>query len=335
MIPHSAATIGPEETAAVARVLVSGHLSQGREVQAFETECASFLGRRYAVATSSGTSALHLALNALGIGPDDLVAIPSYACAALSTAVRLQGASPLLYDVTSDLNLDWQRVTSTLSSKRAKISIFPHLFGKCELLPHRSDVIEDIAQSIGGPCGRNTIAAVASFYATKLLTTGEGGMVLTDDRGLADHVRDRRDYDNRDDAHLRYAYKMTDMQAAMGRLQLKRLPEFLERRREIANHYHSSFSGLPMVLPNPDNHVFFRYVVLTPRRDQLQRFLSETGIEAKRPVHRPAHHFFGGDFPHSERAHREALSLPIYPKLLEAELGHVIESVRRYWDSAS
>jgi len=327
MIPHSKPTLGPEEAAAVEQVLHSGRLAQSEQVAAFERECAETLGRTHAVAVSSGTAALHLALSAVGVERDEPVALPSYACAALPTAVTLQQGRVALCDVGDDFNLDLQTLPAG-----ARVTILPHLFGAPARAPAAGVVIEDIAQSIGGETGRNGPVAVTSFYATKLLTTGEGGMLFADDAGIADHARDRRDYDKRDDFVPRFPYKMTDFQAAMGRVQLRKLPGFVARRREIAGQYTATFRDLPLRLPSAGGHVFFRYVIETDRRDALQRHLHGAGIEAVPPVHRPAHHYFGGDFPRSEAAHLRCLSLPIYPSLLDDEIQRVIVSVLRFFD---
>jgi dTDP-4-amino-4,6-dideoxygalactose transaminase len=325
-IPHSATTLGDTEIDAAVRVLRSGFLSQGSEVAAFEEECASATGRKFAVAVNSGTSALHLALGALGVKNDEPVAVPSYGCASVITAIRLQHAKPVLCDIDGRLTLD-----PHLIPDGCRVSILAHLFGATGALPVGS-VIEDIAQSIGGATGGAGRVAVASFYATKLLTSGgEGGMLLTDEEDIAAYARDRRDYDNRDDFIDRYNYKLTDLQAAVGRVQLRRLPSFIERRREIAAAYDDAFRALPIRLPDADGHVYFRYVVRTDRRNELKAHLLVSGIEAKRPVYRPAHHYLGGAFPESERAHCECLSLPIYPSLIDAEVTHVIDSVRRFF----
>lgn len=331
MIPHSKPTIGDEEVRAVERVLRSGHLAQGREVEAFEAECAAFCHRRYGVATSSGTAALHLALAALGTGPATPVAIPSYACAALTTAIRLQYAVPVLCDINSNYTLDAASIPDS-----CPVGIIAHLFGApASISPGNCTIIEDIAQSIGGSTGRQTSIAVASFYATKLMTTGEGGMVLTDDAALAEFVRDRRDYDNRNTDVQRYAYKMTDFQAAMGRVQLQKLPAFLQRRHAIAEHYTAALTECPVQLPASPGHVYFRYVLATDQRDALETHLQQQGIEAKRPVYCPAHQTLGLDpdlFPHAERAHNQCLSLPIYPTMVDDQVTHVIESIRHYFE---
>lgn len=326
MIPHSKPTLGTEEQEAVARVIASGMIAQGREVEAFEGECAEFMQKRHAIAVSSGTAALHLALMALEVQPGQPVLSPSYACHALITATRLQQAVPLLGDIDSSYTLDPE---STLESA---VAIVPHLFGTLARAPRATRCVEDVAQSMGGPSWQRAPISVTSFYATKLMTTGEGGMVFTDDDGIAECVRDRRDYDNRDTLAPRANYKMTDFQAAMGRTQLGKLPAFIRRRRELALHYWELLADLPLVFPDEAQYVVFRYVVATDLRDALQSHLYAAGVDAKRPVHRPAHHLLGGEFPNSERAHRTCLSLPLYPSLCDADIESVAGAVHSFFD---
>lgn len=329
MIQHSAPYLGPEEQEAAARVLSSGRLAQGPEVQAFERECAEFLGRSRAVAVSSGTNALALTLRALDVAPDDPIAIPSYACAALLQGAWLSGGRPILCDCLEDGNLDVNDLPP-----EAVAAVVVHSFGATAELPQAGMVVEDIAQSFGGNCGRSTIAAITSFYATKLMTTGEGGMVFTDDQGLAEFVRDRRDYDNRDTLELRFNFKMTEIQAAIGRVQLKRLPWFLERRAEIAAQYNEGLRHLPLQLPRTHDHVYFRYVIGTEKRDALEKWLNDNGVEAKRPVYRPLHRYHGiGTLPGAERAHDRFLSLPVFPALGCGELKEVVRLVDTFFST--
>ncbi len=332
-IPHSQPSIGEEEIAAVVRCLRSGYLTQGDEVHAFEEACAAFTGHRYGVAVSSGAAALHLALIVLGIRDNDRVAMPSYVCAALAQAITWQRATPVLCDI------DWPSYTLAAEQvpSDCTAAIVPHLFGAPARYPQQVPVISDIAQSIGAPevadadTSTQPLVTVASFYATKLMTTGEGGMLLTQDAQLAEAARDLREYDNRDDFKLRFPYKMTDFQAAMGRVQLQRLPAFIARRREIAAMYAEALESLPLQLPDPAGHAFFRYVVATEKREALEAHLQACGVEAKRPVYRPAHHYFGGAFPHSERAHQECLSIPLYPAMDLQKIRYVIESVHSFY----
>lgn len=336
MIRHSQPSVGQEEAEAVSRVVVSGNIAQGKEVAAFESETAEHVGRKFGVAVSSGTTALHLAMDALGLGTENRIVYPSYACASLQTAVDMQGCMSHIADIGDDYNLDLAQTPDD-----ADAVILPHLFGRKSEIPEGPPVIEDIAQSIGGATGKNSVVAIASFYATKMITTGEGGMVLTDDEGLADHVRDRRDYDNRETWERRYPYKMTDMQAAMGRVQLKKLSKFIARRRDISDQYSATFSDTDLGLPGPGDNVFFRYVIRSKMRGEMERYLCAHGVEAKRPVYRPAHQYFIGEqapprirlqesYPNSDRAHAEVLSLPIHPGMSDEDVTFVGEHVLRF-----
>lgn len=369
MIPHSKPTLGTDEQDAVVRVIASGMIAQGPEVDAFEHEAAAYMNKYHAIAVSSGTAALHLALAALDVQPRQPVLSPSYTCHALITAIRLQNATPVLADVDRDYNLQAQL------DEDIGVVIVPHMFGAIATAPKARCIIEDVAQSMGGPGLSGATITVTSFYATKLMTTGEGGMLFTDDASIADRLRDLRDYDNRATLAPRANYKMTDIQAAMGRVQLRKLPGFLERRRELAARYLDRLAGLPLELPKSGQAVYFRFVVSTELRDALQNHLQTRGIDAKPPVFCPAHHVIdasfpdnncpkgsfpkpenegtssspklekqGGSFPktkfeaekrfpNSEKAHQTCLSLPLYPSLHAADIDFVTQSVSEFFDS--
>src|SRR5690606_33682921 len=220
----------------------------------------------------------------LEVEPGEPVLSPSYACHALITAIRLQRASPVLADVDSNYNLhaEW--------AQDIGVVIVPHMFGAIATAPKARYIIEDAAQSMGAPGLSGATIAVTSFYATKLMTTGEGGMLFTDDAALAERLRDLRDYDNRDTLRPRANYKMTDIQAAIGRVQLRKLPGFLSRRQELAGRYVERLAGLPLRLPERGRSVYFRFVVATEVRDALQVYLQARQVDAKRPVFCPAHH---------------------------------------------
>lgn len=344
MIPHSRPTLGPEEKSVVAQVLDSGQIAQGRKTIEFEKKFCAFTGRRYAVAVSSGTSALHLALVALGISRGDEVLLPSYTCAALLHAVDHVGARPVLADIDlEDFNLSVTDVRKKVR-RRTKAVIVPHAFGRAarmeEILNLKIPVIEDGTQALGARVGRKRVGSFGvlslfSFYATKMITTGEGGMVLTDSPRLAERIHDLRDYDKKENFKFRTNSKMTDVEAAMGIEQLKKLPSFIRRRRQIASGYQESLRGSGLFLPAEDSdrsHVYYRYVVRIPRGfKEWARRLFAQGIDAKSPVFKPLHPYLNlsdSSFPATVQAMKESLSLPIYPSLTDEECNQIYRALQ-------
>ena len=332
MIPHSRPTVSEDDALAVARVIRDGQLAQGPEVAAFETEVAERVGVPAAAAVSSGTAALELALRALGIGSGAEVIVPTYVCDALHHAVTRCGAAAVLADADpATLTLSPFDAKRRLSPRTRGI-VVPHAFGLAvDLAPFEAlgvPVIEDCAQALGARVGLRAAGslgrlAVCSFYATKLLTTGEGGMVLGPPDVVA-RVRDLRDYDERADLVPRVNAKLTDMQAALGRSQLRRLDQFIARRRAIAADYRRRLAGLACQLP-PDvgaRHVYHRFVVeVEAPLEPLMEALRGRGVTARRPVFRPLHRALGLDgYPEAERLWNRCLSLPCYPSLTDDEV---------------
>jgi perosamine synthetase len=346
VIPHSRPTLGPEETRRVAAVLASGHIAQGEEVRMFERAAADKFAAADAVAVGSGTAALHLTLMAMGIGPGHQVVIPSYVCTALLNAVRYVGAEPVLADIDARSgNIDPADARKRLT-RRTRAVIVPHLFG-CpadlrQLLTIGVPVIEDCAQAIGAryrgrPVGSFGQAAVFSFYATKVITTGEGGMVLSGSRRLLARIRDLRQYDRRTDDRLRFNYKMTDIQAAVGISQLARLDDFIATRRRIAQRYFRAFEPMGLSLPPRDpGHIYYRFVVDAGRSAApLIRSLQQQGIFCEAPVHRPLHRRLKRrGYPAAERAARRWLSIPIYPLLTPAETDRIVAAIARTYETS-
>ncbi|MFA5028139.1 MAG: DegT/DnrJ/EryC1/StrS family aminotransferase [Candidatus Methylomirabilota bacterium] len=341
-IPHSRPQISPADVRAVARVVRSGLLAQGAEVAAFEREIGGFLGLPPGVAVSSGTAALHLALVGLGIGPGDEVILPSYVCVAPLHAIEHVGATACIADIDpSTYNLDPRDVRRRLT-RRTKAIITPHLFGLPAdldpLLALGIPVIEDCAQALGAtldgrPVGSFGSVGVLSFYATKLLATGEGGMLVSRDPRLLSRLRDLRDYDERRRHRPRFNYKLTDMQAALGRSQLGRFPAMLARRRAIAARYGRQFRTLSLGLPPADarrDHAFHRFVVAVPGAAiTAARQLESLGVRARRPIFQPLHATLSlPGFPGTRYAHRHALSIPIYPGLQRHEEATVVAAIR-------
>jgi dTDP-4-amino-4,6-dideoxygalactose transaminase len=342
-IPHSRPTLGQAEMDAVRDVIASGRIAQGEGVETFEREFANYFGFANAVAVSSGTAALHLALLGLGIGRGDEVIIPAYVCTALLNAVHYVGATPVLADVDPETGNLTPDSLNNSATKNSRAIIVPHMFGLPADVDAVSDlgvpVIEDCAQAIGastpqGPVGSVADISIFSFYATKVLTTGEGGMVVCRHRHMAERIKDLRSYDERAEYNTRYNYKLTDIQAALGRRQLNRLTEMLCRRLEMATFYNRAFSDADLFLPPAaDGRIYFRYTLgIKSNLDEWLRRLAQLGIGCARPVYTPLNAYLQKDpaeYPGTLQAHRHLLSIPIYPSLGKPDLEKIVSSVRR------
>lgn len=350
MIPSANPSIGQEERDAVDRVLRSGGLAQGPEVAAFEEEFSSHVGNRHCVALNSGTSALHLAFLAAGIQPGDEVIVPSFSFAATANSVALAGATPVFVDIEEDhFNLDPIKIESAITSKTR--AIMPvHLYG------HPADMVsinqiaekynflvfEDAAQahkaSIDGiPVGAWGVAASFSFYPTKNMTSGEGGMVSTSSSEIARKIRVLRNqgmeirYQNE---AVGFNTRMTDIHAAIGREQLKKLPAWTTKRQANADFLSSQLSGVvtPKVAEGM-GHVFHQYTVkvIDTDRDAFAAELSKrgvgNGVYYPTPIHRLPSFNMAIDLPVTERVAAQVLSLPIHPSLTQAELETIVEVV--------
>lgn len=339
-IPHSRPLIDKEDINAVTDVLASGHIAQGEKVREFETRIANFIGTKYGIAISSGTSAIHLALVGLDVGPEDEVIVPSYVCASPYMAILYIGAKPKIVDINpSDFNLCASTLKEKLTSK-TKAVIVPHMFGNPaeldELLELEIPIIEDCAQSLGAEYKKRRVGSygrlsVYSFYATKMITTGEGGMVLTNNQEIYRKIIEIREYNKKDLSKLRFNYKMTDIQAELGLSQLKKLPSFIKRRKEIASTYNKLFSKLDVQIPRQYSHkksVFFRYVILLERLNHIQKASKRRGIMCEKPVWKPLHKSLNSTkCPNSDYVYNHALSIPLYPSLTKEEIEYVIENL--------
>jgi len=342
VIPHSRPLILPEDIRAVDRVLESGMIAGGDGVGAFEAGMSSYIGRKYAAAVSSGTAALYAALAALGIGDGDEVVIPAYVCSSLLYAVRFTGASPVVADSGEDVFHPDAESIRRVISPRTKAVIFPHMFGSAndirDIVSLGVPVIEDCALSLGSALGDvktgnlGSYAAVFSFYATKVIAAGEGGMVLSDDAGFVERIRDMVKYADKPDERSRFNFAMTDIAAALGLSQLGRLEDMIERRRSLSSRYSEAFSSPDLVLPREkpgERHIFYRYVVRCGDVEGLRERIRRRGVCAERPVHLPLSRYpgVGVECPRAEEAWRTALSIPLYPALTDGEVGEIIDAV--------
>lgn len=324
-------------------VIRRGQLAQGPEVHAWEKELAAYLGVAGAVALANGTAGLHLSLLALGAGPGKNVVLPAYACVSLHNAVCYTGAATVLVDsLEQNPDMDLAAATQACTPETVAI-VVPQLFGRClPLAPQSVPVLEDATQSLGagdsGMCaGAQGSAGIFSFYATKMLAGGEGGALSSDDPSLLAFAREHRDYDGREDWRLRFNYKMSELSAALLRVQLRKLSGFLERRRSIARFYSEQLRDLDEVslklpLQGPGD-ACYRYVLLARHADIPDRIekLQALGVSARRPVYRPIHHYIAGAehaFPNAEEYWSRALSIPVYPDLSDAEVEQVAAAVK-------
>ncbi len=324
------------------RVMRSGRYILGPEVEAFEREAAEYLGVEHAVAVSSGTDALIVALKALGVGQGDEVIVPAFSFVATAEAVVRVGARPVFADVEPDtLTLDVAEVQSR-ATPRTRAVIPVNLFGRpanarCGIL-----TIEDSAQAFG--IQQHGIMACHSFYPTKNLGGfGDGGMVTTDHPHIAHHLRQLRNHGaSGRDFHTSIGgnHRLDEMQAALLRVKLRGSDCALRWRERIGWRYHTELQGLAGVtLPTwyaaPNQYVIR---VKGGRRDELRRFLTECGVGTEVYYSRPLHlqpcfaylEYERGDFPNAELAADEVLALPIFPELTGAEVLHVIESIWKW-----
>jgi perosamine synthetase len=356
-IPLAHPFIGEEEKQAVMRVLESGQLAQGPVVAEFEKELARWFGVKHAVAVSSGTTGLHLALLAHGIGEGDEVITAPFTFIASANSILYTQAQPVFVDVEQDTFCMDPALVEAAITPRTKAILPIHLYGHPAAMTELNEiarrhgllVIEDAAQAHGATVHGKKVGAlgntaVFSLYPTKNITSGEGGFVTTDDDAIAASVTMLRQHGESERYHhqvLGYNFRMTDLCAAIGLAQLPRLEGFNAARRRNAAVLDAGLSGidgLAFPLERPGHaHVYHQYTVRVERgRDALRSALTElgigTGVYYPIPVHKqPVYEARGfGDvsFPVSERLCGQVLSLPVHPALSEADLARVVSSVR-------
>jgi len=321
--------MGIEEEQEAIRVIRSGWLAQGSEVENFENEFCDFLRipRGRAVAVSSGTAALYLALLSLH-AEGKTVSYPAYTCSALRNATVLAGGNSLLTDSQTDSpNMNLSNVHS------ADIIIIPHMYGIPQKVSNQEQlIIEDCAQSLGAsvnqiPVGLQGDIGIFSFYATKLITTGgQGGMVVSKNQSVIEYIKDYRIFDRRKDAKNRFNLQMTDLQAAIGRAQLRKLPHFLIRRKDI---YHKYKEACFPLLDSKEGvtPVRHRAILQTSQQLEIIKALERENIKAVIPLQDWELLGPKEQFPNAYQWTKRTISLPVYPTLTNEEVDKVITAV--------
>jgi len=372
-LPYCLPFIGEEEIAEVADSLRSGWVTTGPKVKRFEQEFAAYVGAKHAIAVNSCTAALHTSLSALGVGPGDEVIVPTLTFCATANVVVHLGATPVIVDVDRDFYISTEALIRAIGP-RTKAIIPVHYAGQAcslgEILAiagsYGIPVVEDAAHAAGASydgvkIGSHGRAVCFSFYAIKNMTTGEGGMITTNDDDLAAHIRRLSLHGMSRDAWKRYTeagswyyevlepgykYNMTDIQAALGIHQLRRLDGFTRRRQEIAALYDEAFSNLPEIflpprLPGRD-HTFHLYPIrldedlLQLNRSEFIDELRARNIGAsvhfiplhRHPLYRERYGYRPEQFPVCEEIYQGLLSLPLYPSMTDQDAADVIEAVR-------
>ncbi|MDP6648400.1 MAG: UDP-4-amino-4,6-dideoxy-N-acetyl-beta-L-altrosamine transaminase [Candidatus Woesearchaeota archaeon] len=373
-IPLTKPTIEENEIEEVIKVLKSGWLTTGPKVTEFEENMQKYLGCKKAIGLSSCTGGLHIALAALGIKKGDEVIVPTYTFAASAHVVAWLGAKPVLVDVEKDtFNIDPKKIKGAITDK-TKAIIPVHFAGhSCDMdrimaiaEKHNLYVIEDAAHAIGTDYKGKKIgnfgnATAFSFYATKTITTAEGGMVVTNDEELGKKLKRYSYFGVDKDAFNRYAdkgnwyyeivelgykYNMDNIQGALGLEQLKKLESFIERRRELANLYTSLLKGVPGIIVPLEKeytkHSYHLYPILldientSMSRDEFIDKLKEHNIGASvhfiplhlHPYYQKTYDYKKGDFPTAEYLFDREVSLPLYPGMSEEDIRYVAETVR-------
>jgi perosamine synthetase len=373
-IPYGRQWLDEEDIAAVTQVLRSDWLTTGPKVGEFEDAVAQFVGTRHGVALSSGTAALHAAMYAIGIGPGDEVIVPAMTFLATANAVVFQGGTPVFADVEPDtLLLDPHQVEAKVTARTKALIAVDYAGQPCDYNTlravaqrHGLALVADACHSLGGayrdqPVGTLADLSVFSFHPVKHITTGEGGMVVTDNPLLAERMSRFRNHGAATDARQRaqqgtwyyemldlgYNYRLTDFQCALGLTQLKKLSGWLQRRRAIAQLYGKSLQSLPAVSPlavRPQrSHAYHLYVILLALerlqggRAQVFGDMRAAGIGVNvhylpvhlHPFYRHRFHTGPGDCPVAEQAYERLLTLPLFPALTDDEVNYVVAALHR------
>lgn len=373
-IPITKPFLGDEEIHSASEAIKSGWVSQGPMVKKFEEAFCTLSGAEFAVATTSCTTALHLALIAASVESGDEVIVPAFTFIASANVVEYIGAKPVFVDIDiSTFDIDTSKIEEKIT-KNTRAIMPVHLFGLCaDMEPimeivkkYRLAVVEDAACAVGSLydgkwAGTFGVAGAFSFHPRKIITTGEGGMITTNDKEIAEKCRELRSHGGKvsdlerhnkgdfalpEHDDLGYNYRMTDIQASIGLAQLKKLDDIITKRRKIATTYDENFSGIKgLAVPLAEQKYFHTYQSYVLRitgdaaldRDSLALKLQETGISTRQGTHSVPHlgyyrrkyGYTEKDFPLSLKADKTSLTIPLFPSMSEESRLFVIEEIRK------
>lgn len=358
MIHMAKPQMGAEEKQAVLEVLDSGIIAQGPRVKAFEEGFAAMCGVKHAIATSSGTTALHTALLAHGIGTGDEVITSAFTFIASANSILFTGAKPVFVDIDPlTFNMDPAKIEAAIT-KKTKAILPVHLYGlSCDMDPimaiaekHGLAVIEDACQSHGAEYKGKKVGSFGtgtfSLYPTKNMTSAEGGMITTNDPAIDELCRVIRQHGMRVRYYhdmLGYNFRMTDLHAAIGLAQLQKLEKFNAGRQANAKFLSDNLKGVRTPhIPEGQTHVFHQYTIRVPggKRDALRTYLNENGVGSEVyypvPIHKQTFYVkdlgYSDSLPETEHATTEVLSLPVHPALTPSELETVVGAVNDFME---
>jgi len=356
MIPIAKPLIGEAEVEAVSSVLRSGMIAQGPKVVEFEEAFARYTGVEHAIAVNSGTAALHVSLLANGIGQGDEVITSSFSFIATGNSILATGATPVFADIRPDtFNIDPEGILEKITPKTK--AIMPvHLYGQSADMKaimeiaedHNLAVIEDACQAHGAGFNGKRVGSFGtgafSFYPTKNMTTSEGGMITTNDAQVAEKARMIRVHGSKQrymHELLGYNYRMTDIAAAIGLVQLDRIEEFNSARQKNASVLTDGLKDLDYittpVVGQGCEHVYHQYTVRTEKRDILADYLKDNGVGCgiyypipihQQPLYRELN--YTDNLPETEKAAGEVLSLPVHPAVEEQDIEHIITTIKNW-----
>ena len=367
-IPFHRAHITQDELDLVSDTIKSGWLTMGPKTIEFEKKFKDFIGSKYSISTNSATSALHLSLNAIGVTSRHEIIVPTNTFVATAEVVAYLGAKPILCDIDYNThNIDIDQLEKLITSK-TKAIIPVHFAGHpCNMdniiniaKKYNIYVIEDAAHALPTTYKNKMIGTISditcfSFYATKTLTTGEGGMLTTNNREIAKKVKLQRIHGINSDAweryggsndwyyevvELGYKYNITDIQSAIGLVQMKKILWMKEQRKQIAEVYKNAFRGKINFINEPEfgNSSWHLFVIKVKNRDYLHKKLKENGISTSvhfipihiHPYYKKKYSYCFDNFPFSNKVFEESLSLPIYPGLKTNQIQYIIKNVLKF-----